>query len=911
MKVAGTNGNVQQRTSMSDDIVAPRDINCLSDDNRQTRKRALTKLGGLPGAGHSPEVLAAVWSEQLRTPVLRLFADQVEKNRELAITLVTDMLAALPDSDVASSLAHVMPAVTSRLGGAVVAEGAEELRLQLLQLVQAQVPRCGAMLAPHLPELVQVLVASFADPFPDAKKEGCALATALAAALGSQIETHCAPLIAGLAPALTHQHSRVRSMGTETLFALLLYDSSILPEVGPQLALISVDRAPAVREQAVGALTELLAQMPSRREHAPRLLPLLLCALSDEVEAIQQQARLALNRLGDLFAADDGPPPLDISDNAELAHVAEAARPAGDMALEPPSSAKEAKKAAAASAAASYATDVASTPDRLPPAALSGTLFAAPPHPPAASLVGGELKALLPPLLVELGDWTTKTRQRSAARSGPDQPTRAPSQPLTTSPHLRCSHPRPIDASLLAPRDWQGGACAPGCHVARRAGEHRSPRRDDVRAAPRRRGRRRGGNADGLSDQLHASRACEPCMRAVHVSRACEPCTSARRARTITDCLWSAAGPDDDAPMRHPAWRGVPAPGVRASRPCPGKTPSSDPLPDPYTGLAQASGASLAWLSCLALRCPSLALAELNCPALRCPSSLWQLHSADPDAGYDAGVITKRGHCLTILSCLVAGAGPAALRPLLPTLTEAVAVPTFCVQPAGIDDERAATYTATQARLCAFLRSLIERTGADCAADPTALHIYSALMRLAAVPSTAGRGFEAQRAAIETVNTLAAAAGHTDAAPLHKRLLPCLVSELLGDGSEAASAAKYGSWQVHRSPCPAAPWSAAPGSNAPLTVPSCRVLDCQAHTHEWHLLQALLRQCDGATAASQLLVVVPCLARLLDPKQEPVLRGTALALLDSLLDSPDFTRAAELNDWAELILQARDPPSLG
>ena len=293
----------------TESLVAQRDLNCLSDDNRQTRKRALSKLCALPSAGHAPEVLAQLWTETLQAPVLKLFAEQVEKNRELAITLAADMLAALPDAAVVLALPQVMPVVAARIGGNPVAEGAEELRLQLLQMVLALVPRCAAALSGYLPELVHVLVAAFADPFPDAKKEGCAIATALAAAAPTNIEVHCATLIAGLAPALAHQHSRVRSMGTEAMFALLLHEPSVLPEVGPQLSLIAVDRAPAVREQAVHALAALLAQLPQRRQHASRLLPLLLCALSDEVEAIQQQARLALNRLGDLFAVDDAPPP--------------------------------------------------------------------------------------------------------------------------------------------------------------------------------------------------------------------------------------------------------------------------------------------------------------------------------------------------------------------------------------------------------------------------------------------------------------------------------------------------------------------------------------------------------------------------------------------------------------------------
>lgn len=151
-------------------------------------------------------------------------------------------------------------------------------------------------------------------------------------------------------------------------------------------------------------------------------------------------------------------------------------------------------------------------------------------------------------------------------------------------------------------------------------------------------------------------------------------------------------------------------------------------------------------------------------------------------------------------------------------------------------------------------------------------------MRLAAIPSTAGRGFQSQRAALDTVALLAGSSGHESTAPLHAAHLPGLAQSLLGDGTADGPKAPYWAWQ--------------------------------AHTPEWHLLQALLRQSDGATAAGQLLHVVPCLARLLDPKQEPVLRGTALAMLDSLLATPTFCAAPELNDWAELIFAAMLVPNL-
>ena len=74
---------------MSDELVTQRDLNMLADDNRQSRKRALEKLCKLAGAGHPADVLAPLWTDQLRAPVLKLFADPVEKNRELAIEIMS------------------------------------------------------------------------------------------------------------------------------------------------------------------------------------------------------------------------------------------------------------------------------------------------------------------------------------------------------------------------------------------------------------------------------------------------------------------------------------------------------------------------------------------------------------------------------------------------------------------------------------------------------------------------------------------------------------------------------------------------------------------------------------------------------------------------------------------------------
>ena len=69
-----------------------RDVNCLSDDNRTTRRRALDRLrkeslGHTPR--HAPDVLQGLL-DFLVKPLLRVFSDPVEKCRELAVGLVAE-----------------------------------------------------------------------------------------------------------------------------------------------------------------------------------------------------------------------------------------------------------------------------------------------------------------------------------------------------------------------------------------------------------------------------------------------------------------------------------------------------------------------------------------------------------------------------------------------------------------------------------------------------------------------------------------------------------------------------------------------------------------------------------------------------------------------------------------------------
>lgn len=643
-----------------------RDVNCLSDADRTTRKRALTKLtASLQSLAGDKDVLSALWERSLRAPLLKLLVDPVEKNRELTIALTSTLLEALPMEPFLSSLAHVLPSVTGRVGPTA-AEPAEELRLQLLELLSHICKRSGAPLAAYLPELVSALAAGFADPFPDAKKVSCAICVEVCESLAGHIEPHVAGLARALGPALAHQHSRVRSAATEAIVSLLLREPSVLPEMGTALALIATDRASSVREQAVHSITRLLAMMPQRKAHTARLLPHLLCALSDEVEQIRLLASQSLTKLGDV-AATATPPQQTTTMSPDLAAAAAAAS-IRDL---PPDEGRARGDEAAAMAGAAAAAAAGGGP---PPAELSGTLFAATPPVGAAMFVARELHRLLPPAMKELSDWTAKARTRAADAllgalwyAGP-----AATEHL---PALLTAFAKTIeDSDEVVARQVRRCACVVGrsCDL----GVYMPLVMDHLKMAPIAAEApmgTAGGGADFLRGGGHQRRVAAE----VTVVEGGEP---------------------------------------------------------------------------------------------------------------DAGTIGKRAVWLTLLGALSAGAGPEQLQPHLKALLTAVASPTFCVPERASDDERGAAYSAAQLRLCTFLTQLVTSAGPQCAKGECGLLLYSALMRVASVPSSALRGFDSQKRAIAAVAVMAAAAGESTAA-LHASFMPPLLMQI-------SSGCAYKGWRV-------------------------------------------------------------------------------------------------------------------
>jgi dynein assembly factor 5, axonemal len=129
-----------------------RHLNCLQDDNRNTRKRALeairkevlpvdSLLDGQRGVVHT-----------VIRPLLHVFSDPVEKCRELAINTVTDLVRT--SSEPSELLQFVVPSLVQRLGQPDIVESSEELRLKLVELTTVLIDLTTTRVAPYLDDLV-------------------------------------------------------------------------------------------------------------------------------------------------------------------------------------------------------------------------------------------------------------------------------------------------------------------------------------------------------------------------------------------------------------------------------------------------------------------------------------------------------------------------------------------------------------------------------------------------------------------------------------------------------------------------------------------------------------------------------------------------------------------------------------
>lgn len=241
-----------------------RDINCLSDGDRMVRRGAILRLEKtLLSAGKAPpEFVRRLFLEDLHKPVFRMFADQNEKCRELAISMTSRLVDLVAVSELENLLPLLLAGLLGRFRMVPFPEQSEELRLEGLRLLSHLFGACKERLNPFASDIIDGLAKALNDTCPDAKKECCEITNKVSAYFdGERVSRAAGPLVSALVGNLRHQQWKVRKATVESLGSLLSKEAPMLDhmeEVLPQLSTLLNDRTPGVRQSLAEVLERWL-----------------------------------------------------------------------------------------------------------------------------------------------------------------------------------------------------------------------------------------------------------------------------------------------------------------------------------------------------------------------------------------------------------------------------------------------------------------------------------------------------------------------------------------------------------------------------------------------------------------------------------------------------------------------------
>jgi len=249
----------------------------------------------------------------LLKPVLRMFADELERCRDTAVRVVDEMVGQLGDD----TLDGVMQVIITRIGLEPVAEDSEDVRLLLVKLATKI-----AISHPHdvgprglMDYYKMVLTQALRDPFPDVKKECAACIEAICHAAPRQVTHIAKPLLEAVKPQMQHKHAAVRKEMVRAFSQLIMHGGQeILGDDRDNveqystlylLGMVICDQNDGVRYALLNAFRWWLTEMVERLDHHFRLLPLILPCTSDAHPKIRQAAIDLLTELGRYHMLDN------------------------------------------------------------------------------------------------------------------------------------------------------------------------------------------------------------------------------------------------------------------------------------------------------------------------------------------------------------------------------------------------------------------------------------------------------------------------------------------------------------------------------------------------------------------------------------------------------------------------------
>ncbi|XP_077590424.1 dynein axonemal assembly factor 5 [Stigmatopora nigra] len=274
-----------------------RHLNCLGEENKSTRKRALESIKKeTVDKKLSGDVLQELFSALLKH-LLKCLSDPMERCREIAILLISDFIRCIPKPE--ESLPYLMPCLAHRFGEKEILEPSEELRLSATEMLTLTVEVCGKHLVPYLNEMMNILQRTVVDPYPEVKRESCKCTVQFANCVPEHFHMQAESLVKPLMQTIAHQHSKVRVSVIQATGAVIQHGTGKnVDDVLSHLAQRLFDDAPQVRKAVTVVVGDWLLNLRDRYSYFHKLTPLLLSGVTDEIPEIRLLAADLWRRVG-------------------------------------------------------------------------------------------------------------------------------------------------------------------------------------------------------------------------------------------------------------------------------------------------------------------------------------------------------------------------------------------------------------------------------------------------------------------------------------------------------------------------------------------------------------------------------------------------------------------------------------
>lgn len=191
-----------------------RNINCLLDKERNIRLKALKDFDKNLLDEKNDHVLSKFWRDHLLKPLVLIYDDKIEKLREFAINITSQLVERFELQEEAQV---IIPGIVARMNKIPFPEPSEEVRLEFLKLLDQLLDKDAYQFVPQLSDVSVMLSKALLDANPDMKNNAASFCVKLCEKLPDKIGGRMKKVVISLTENLKHQHSKVRKSSLNAL----------------------------------------------------------------------------------------------------------------------------------------------------------------------------------------------------------------------------------------------------------------------------------------------------------------------------------------------------------------------------------------------------------------------------------------------------------------------------------------------------------------------------------------------------------------------------------------------------------------------------------------------------------------------------------------------------------------------